>query len=338
MIEFSKHIEVLLLTNNCVIVPKLGGFITHNIPSRYVTEEGRFLPPFRKVGFNSQLSINDGLLVQSYMQAYDTSFPEANRIVNTKVSEIIDILHRNGSMNLPGIGTLSMNIDGKIEFNSVDNGILAPRFYGLGSYEIKTLEQINAEKQAEMAEDVTSNIEVKTNEARTITLRIRPQVIRNIAAACLMIILFFTMSVPVENTYVEKQEAASIEINGMFNNIKETSFITSVPKEYQEKNVRTITHKAAKPVVTQKEPAANEAKTLSGRYSIVLASAITKKNADIFVEKLHKAGYKNAIVYNNGKMNRVLYDSFDSESDAQAKLNSLRDDASFKDAWVYFVK
>ena len=29
MIELSQHIEVLLLENDCVIVPGLGGFVAH---------------------------------------------------------------------------------------------------------------------------------------------------------------------------------------------------------------------------------------------------------------------------------------------------------------------
>ena len=38
MIELVKHIEILLLENDCVIVPGLGGFIAHNRPAQYCTE------------------------------------------------------------------------------------------------------------------------------------------------------------------------------------------------------------------------------------------------------------------------------------------------------------
>ena len=75
MIELSRHIESLMLNHDCVIVPGLGGFITQYMHARYIAEEGLFLPPYRSVGFNQQLTFNDGLLVQSYMQAYDTSYP-----------------------------------------------------------------------------------------------------------------------------------------------------------------------------------------------------------------------------------------------------------------------
>ena len=45
MIELTKHIEILLLENDCVIVPGLGGFIAHHQPAHYEEDEGLFLPP-----------------------------------------------------------------------------------------------------------------------------------------------------------------------------------------------------------------------------------------------------------------------------------------------------
>ena len=75
MIELSKHIEVLLLENDCVIVPGLGGFIAHKRQAAYSIQKGEFMPPLRTIGFNPQLIMNDGLLVQSYMQAFNTDFP-----------------------------------------------------------------------------------------------------------------------------------------------------------------------------------------------------------------------------------------------------------------------
>ena len=65
MIELARHIEILLLENDCVIVPELGGFIAHYQPAHYEENEGVYVPPIRTVGFNSQLTMNDGLLVQA---------------------------------------------------------------------------------------------------------------------------------------------------------------------------------------------------------------------------------------------------------------------------------
>ena len=96
MIELAKHIEVLLLENDCVIVPGLGGFIAHYRSCVYNEDTGEFCPPARTIGFNPQLKLNDGVLVQSYMSAYDTSFADASRIVEKEVNEFIGLLHEEG--------------------------------------------------------------------------------------------------------------------------------------------------------------------------------------------------------------------------------------------------
>ena len=50
MIELAQHIEVLLLENDCVIVPGLGGFVAHYAPAMRVAEENGWLPVDLQVG------------------------------------------------------------------------------------------------------------------------------------------------------------------------------------------------------------------------------------------------------------------------------------------------
>ena len=48
MNNLFKHIEYLLLRNDCVIVPGFGAFIATNLPARIDYEKERFyLPPAR---------------------------------------------------------------------------------------------------------------------------------------------------------------------------------------------------------------------------------------------------------------------------------------------------
>lgn len=49
MIELAQHIEALLLENDCVIVPGLGGFVAHYAPATRVKEENIFLPDRKSV-------------------------------------------------------------------------------------------------------------------------------------------------------------------------------------------------------------------------------------------------------------------------------------------------
>ena len=76
MNELIKHIEILLLNHDCVIIPGFGGFTTQHVDSCYDESDQTFFPPKRTIGFNSQLKMNDSLLAQSYIEAFDLSYPE----------------------------------------------------------------------------------------------------------------------------------------------------------------------------------------------------------------------------------------------------------------------
>ena len=139
MIELAQHIEVLLLENDCVIVPGFGGFVAHYAPATHVKEESLFLPPTRTIGFNPQLKLNDGVLVQSYMAVYDTSFADASRIVEKEVNEFISLLHEEGKAHLENIGEIHYNIYGNYEFIPYDYKLTTPSLYGLDSFEMHEL-------------------------------------------------------------------------------------------------------------------------------------------------------------------------------------------------------
>ncbi|MGN0077194.1 MAG: hypothetical protein ACI36V_00215, partial [Coriobacteriales bacterium] len=100
-----------MLENDCVIVPGLGGFIAHYRPA-VRKDDGRFLPPLRAIGFNPQLVMNDGLLVQSYMQAYNTDFPDATRKIEKAVEELKVELYQNGEVSFGQVGVLYYNMNG----------------------------------------------------------------------------------------------------------------------------------------------------------------------------------------------------------------------------------
>ena len=121
MIELAQHIEVLLLENDCVIVPGFVGFTAHYAPAMRVAEENLFLPPTRTIGFNPQLTLNDGVLVQSYMAVYDTNFSEYYENGRKRGGRTISALHEDGKADLPNIGEIRYTIDNTYEFVPYDN-------------------------------------------------------------------------------------------------------------------------------------------------------------------------------------------------------------------------
>ena len=140
-------LEIAESGNDCVIVPDFGGFMAHHVDARYDKNENLFLPPLRTIGFNPQLKMNDSLLAQSYVEAYDISYPEAVNRISDEVNELKQHLENYGSYELTDVGTLRLNEVGSYIFEPCEAGILTPNLYGLSSFEMKSLQTIAEEEK-----------------------------------------------------------------------------------------------------------------------------------------------------------------------------------------------
>ena len=365
MIELSKHIVCLLLENDCVTVPEFGGFITHYQPARYEEAEGLFLPPIRTVGFNPQLTMNDGLLAQSYMQAYHTDFPDASRRIQTAVDELKEILFTDGVAELHGVGTMNYNIRGQYEFQPAESGVLSPSLYGLSSFQIAPL------GEEAVAEEPVMEVETIVPEKKqTKEIKLMPHWVNHVAAAAVAIILFFTFSIPVENTYVDHGSYASLATASLFDDIRSHSMATKVipaakaekaeaVAEPQIKPVAVKVEKAAPfkvektapaevkttPVASVKEtPKAEPAKqqaapaTAKKKYHVIVSSLATQADAQKMLQSYARKGYSEAtVVEGSGRFRIALY-SYADRSSAQQKLSELKQNDAFKDAWMLTSK
>lgn len=389
MIELAKHIEILLLDNECVIVPELGGFITHYQPAHYEESEGLFVPPVRTVGFNSQLTMNDGLLIQSYMQAYHTDFSDAARIISEKVEWLKENLHKEGFAELEGIGTLHYTIYGTYEFRPNENGIISPALYALDSFSIYPLALFpETEETNEKAFEVKPLHDLEESPRR---FRLNLQWLGNAVAVAVAAILFFVLSVPVENTHVDKGMYASLGTDCLFDAIRNQSVATTLPAEtmaeipveeaQQQKKVEVApvvvkvekvekvekieTEKVAKVEKTEKvekvakaEPVAKaketpapapqkvakaekpkattpkQATTSSKKYHVIVASLTTAQDARQTLQNYKKQGHQDASIIESKGRFRISLCSYADKSTAYNKLNDLKQNDSFKNAWM----
>ena len=270
MIELAQHIEVLLLENDCVIVPGFGGFVAHYAPATHVKEENLFLPPTRTIGFNPQLKLNDGVLVQSYMSAYDTSFADANRIVEKEVSEFIGLLHEEGKAHLENIGEIHYNIYGNYEFIPYDYKITTPSLYGLDSFEMHELSTLQQREKVL----VPANLE---KEKKTYEISISRAFLRNAAAMIAAIVLFFAFSTPVENTDVQKNNYAQLLPGELFEQIEKQS--VAVTPVYVKSDVAQQTKKTSASAKTSSTPKLTADKAQTSRPIAVKEVKVAKQEA-----------------------------------------------------------
>lgn len=190
MKNLARHIELLLRDNDCVILPGFGGFIAHDVPAYYVSDEGLYYPPSRSISFNASITMNDGLLAQSYMKSYQVDYARANYMIDVAVEQLIDQLDEEGTAVLPRIGVLTQDINQSLQFTPDAAGIASPLHFGLGSFSMKELVQMvrnEAPRKAESA--ITSN-------TKTIDLHIRKDVLHRVMSTAAVFLLLLMVALP----------------------------------------------------------------------------------------------------------------------------------------------
>ena len=364
VIEIERHIEILLLDNDCVIVPGLGGFTAHHVEARFDESDDVFLPPLRTLGFNQQLKINDSLLVQSYIEAYDISYPEALRRIEGEVEELRQRLANDGYYEMTDIGVLEMNEDGNIIFTPCEAGILTPGLYGLSSFEMQPLmaeestasasstqvQKPNVEPtpitttvfdQVRQKEETSANDagqDTDNDEDAEKTICIKVSWLRNAGIAAAAAVLLFFVIFPISHSGLKNVNIGDFNGTSFFsklmpkdsqmNNIS-ISEIKASAKDSSRQSVKDSVKDIVKDSIKVIEP-----KVKSDTFCIVLASCIPQKNAEKYVEQLHKKGFDKAYAMVNKKMVRVIYGNYTSETDAYNDLQKIRSNDEFEQAWI----
>ena len=348
MISIARHIELLLLEHDCVIVPNFGGFIaSHNFAQYHGDDEKAFLPPYRTIAFNDKLTINDGLLVQSYMSAYDASYPAACLQMEKDVERMMEQLDEKGEFVLDGVGTLNKMMNKGITFTSFESGVVTPRLYGLYSFEIHSLDDVKAEselnKALNIAEYTTVKVEGENIEERKgetgrgenknfIHTILRSHWIEVASSAAAAAVVFAVFMLPhnkrsqadelvVASTYTSPiNNVANVENKAKAENTLEMKGAEEQSADVAEKNEDKVEKKDEK---------------VEGEYTLVMASYVTERNANTFITGLKKEGFDEGRFVRKGKVNRILYSNYKTEKEAFDALYELRRQSpSFADAWV----
>lgn len=360
MISLARHIELLLLDHDCVIVPGLGGFIANHADARYAGgEEHLFLPPYRTIGFNQQLQVNDGLLVQSYMTAYDTSYPSANLQMEKDLGKMMYELEMKGEYELENIGTLKKGLNQNISFVAPETGALTPSLYGLYSYEMKSLQHVIKEKDIQrtlqnaasmhIAKKDDAQEQIDTTPRKDVVIRLNRHWIDfgiSAAAAVLLFFCFSYLTMKGVNNGSDTVVAAFPTMDKVTTKSTPTAKKAEINKSVVKKaKVAQHTKEEKEPAQTpsadvpaqpqQKVETTVPAKVDKTTFTIVLATYVSQDNAERYIKTLAKDGFDQARYVKNGKVSRILYSNYANEATAQQALMSLRKQSSeFTEAWI----
>lgn len=341
MIHLAKHIELLLLDNDCVIIPRLGGFVAHYTSASIEDKEHVVIPPYRTLGFNPQLKINDGVLAESYMNLYGINFYEANKRMNSEIDELLSIIHEEGKYKFVNIGELHFNIYGIYEFKPYDNKLTSPELYGLDILSIKELSGQVSESATPVVQPILLSIDKNEQEEDrdAYIIRLNRTFVRSAIAVAAMILLLFTFSTPIKNNNILSDNQAKIVPDEILNQLKSKSILTRLVSDETKPSAPLKTASLTKPRL-KSENHIKEQKTEERQiqekdlYQLIIASSISKKQARLLAKGLKEKGYDDAQVLTSGKMVRVSIAQCSDEHKAQNMLNKLSKKTEYKNMWV----
>jgi outer membrane biosynthesis protein TonB len=188
------------------------------------------------------------------------------------------------------------------EFHPVKQGQTSPALYALQSFRIQPL---GAKPRMEVLSTTTDT--PRTTAPRTH----RPWIssrrwVSHIAAAAVAIVLFFALSTPVENTYVDNGNYASLGTNGLFDAIRSESLLANV----------------VNPIFDQSDKKTNNSKS----------TAKTEKKAEKKAEKETKKAEKQETKKDNAdkknsdkKDDKKVSDNKDNKSDKKDNKSDKKD-------------
>lgn len=349
MKEFTSHIDYLIQKHDCVIIPDFGGFVLNREVAKIATD-GSITPPRVIVGFNPDLKYNDGLLAESYMNAYSISYDIACKRVADVVKRLNTILALRQPVQIGLLGKLSQEADGRLNFEP-NNSISASHSetFGLSVLDIKRLVDIHEIQKISIV-----------NNRRSIYKR----VFAGVGATAAAILVFFVTSTPIaENASSNVQKSGfftdlisasashsspvgSVAVDNLLDITASETEIEAPIVEVEVKKEEPKIEKVAPAVAQKAEPAKvtkattvetpTVKKVAEPKFFVIIGSAGSKSEAEKALKTFKSKGYKDANVVNSGDRNRIYIASFTDKTEAEKYLASFRkSNPKLDDAWVF---
>lgn len=187
--ELIRHIELLLVSNDCVVVPGLGAVIAHSVPARFDDCGLCLMPPARTFTFNAGLTQNDGLLLSSISRAKSISYDAARRFVSMAVDDMHRQLSSSGSLSLGKVGALSLDPAGSLLFTPNRPVCFSPSYMWLQPLRLQSVNDLVRNREA-----VVSGNDYKISPLRRYVVRAA----RVAASLALLLALGFMLSTPIQ--------------------------------------------------------------------------------------------------------------------------------------------
>ena len=318
MDEIALHIEFLLHTHDCVIVPGLGGFVV-NISNVERNGLWGIDAPKCELIFNSKLTYNDGLLAESLMKTNNISFEIANDKIDKACKELKDKLSKGVQVVWRNLGVFkgftADNEKNRLVFLP-DKYYIRPSFYGLTNARLKPTVLLTSKS---------------TNDKNTIPLK---PFIKYISSGIAMALLFFFIAVSYNNYESKSQQAEMVSNSLIFNKNNSKVIGREVIKSIDGAKTN-ISVKAKENHSSISNNTSLTQSNTSTNFYIVVGVYEVKDVAEKTLSSLKQEGFLNASILKRSGRLDVYSESFNDEIEAYNFLEKFRaENPKYHDAWL----
>lgn len=319
MNQLISHIEFLLHTHNCVIVPSLGGFVVNTMPARR-NGLSVFDSPMCELVFNRELTHNDGLLVESYMRTDGISFEIATQKIDDSVRQIKNLLRTEKSVDLGDLGSFMMIGDQRFAYQP--KPFVRPTQFGLSSSSLKPILQMQPAQQL---------VEKAKSSKKSVIRKV------GIGAAAAAVIAAIMLIFPIQDSALRHQTAQIFSENGLFGHKTEkttqNTAIVSTPSASNETALPETPNSTENTSNTQTEEVVLPPD--SPRFYIVTGVYEVRKVADAMITLLQSEGFPTASTIERPNRIDVYASHFSTREEAEQNLKQFKQDfPNHRDAWV----
>lgn len=308
MIE--KHISALLYRYQCVSVPGFGAFLTETQPAQLNNDTYTFYPPKKLISFNANLKNNDGLLANHIALQEKISYDQAVATISQTVEQWNKRLQNWETLILKNLGTIAHNIEGNVVFTPDTPVNYLAEAFGLTNIISPSIKREELKAVAEKIEEMAPVIFTPERKKNYSYLKYA-------AVFAIMASVGGTGFKMYRDHYISEQ----------------TLLVEQSVQEKVNDRIQQATFFIESPMPTVTLPLKEE-KAAPMPYHVIAGAFKSEENAQKAVNELVSKGYNaRKLGKNKFGLHQVGYGSFKTLSEAQAKMNKIKQTEN-SDAWL----
>lgn len=275
MIKLGQHIQYLLTSHDCVIVPGWGAFIVNYDAARF-TSDGVICAPSKTITFNPALLHNDGMLAGSLIRSYGYSYDLACQKIEDEVDTMKHVLAVNREVSIDGIGLFKVVDGGTPSFEPVSGNIVTARYTHLPSFSVSRVLDIAKTETATTEE--TENIPSVS--------RFKQTALRAVASIAVLVCIASALMLPIGPEHQSLVSMASMGVSNIEHEepdveeivcqeIPDGKLFVMIPGKDSSSKVDTVSRKRYRQIVEYKALMAErrEARRKARAEKIALANS-----------------------------------------------------------------